>query len=349
MNNLLIFYLTSNDRPFVFDKLTNQLNNSKYKTNFKLLVVNSGNEFDFYQNCLKDTDINYDLVTISCPQSNYLPKVRFAIEYAKNNNFKYILKYDSDVLITTYTFDFMFEKLSELDNPNNLTLGPTMTTGIPTIEIFINDFLNETETKEIRNEFKKCVFNLQHSIMDYQPLNQFTIEAHEWNYENYYNGLNSYMDSFQDFGNGRTINGYSKFYRGIHPIRHGFGNDLLNEMIIKNKEKFFSEKECYLIEDNLCKQLVAMCFIITTENYDRIINREHLVIDGCDEVPINRFGWMNNLKHLIIGNGFAIHITYNWRWHLNNIDGGSNIDKPTISLLEYEKNFIQRLYDENTN
>ena len=349
MNNLLIFYLTSNDRPFVFDKFVTHLNKSKHKNNFKLLIVNSSSDHDFYQNCLSNASINYEIVTVNCPQSNYLPKVRFAIQYAKNNNYKFILKYDSDVLIPTYTFDYMLEKTTELENTNYLTIGPSITTGIPTVEIFIDDFFNKNESKQLRNEFKKCVFNIQPGIMDYQPLNQHTIKSEEWNYENYYNGLNTYMDSFQDIGNGRTTNGYSKFYRGIHPIRHGFGNDLLNEMVLKYKEKFFSEKQCYLMEDNLCKQLVAMCFIITTENYDKIINRENLTIDGCDEVPINRYGWINNFKHLIVRNGFAIHITYNWRWHLNNIDGGSNIEKPKVSLLEYEKNFIKQLYDENTN
>lgn len=349
MNKLLIFYLTSNDRPFVFDKFIFELNKSKYKNNFKLLIVNSSNDHIFYQNCLNNTSINHEIVTVSCPQSNYLPKVRFAIQYAKNNDYEYILKYDSDVLMPTYTFDYVLEKTTELKNVNNLTIGPLMTTGIPTVELFINDFLNQIDSKQIRDEFKKCVFNVQPGIMDYQPLNKYSIGTEEWNYENYYNGLNSYMDSFQDFGNGRTINGYSKFYRGIHPIRHGFGNDLLNNMILKQKEKFFSEKKCYLMEDNLCKQLVAMCFVITTDNYDKIINRENLLIDGCDEIPINRYGWMNNAKHLIVRNGFAIHITYNWRWFLNEIDGGSNIEKPKLSLLEYEKNFIKQLYDENTN
>jgi hypothetical protein len=32
---------------------------------------------------------------------------------------------------------------------------------------------------------------------------------------------------------------------------------------------------------------------------------------------------------------------------LNEKDGGSNIDKPNISLQEYEENFIKRLYDTN--
>jgi len=87
-----------------------------------------------------------------------------------------------------------------------------------------------------------------------------------------------------------------------------------------------------------------MCFIISTTNYDKLLNIENLVIDGCDEVPLNRYSWKHKLPHLIVNNGLAIHITYNWRWFLNKLDGGSNIDKPENSLLDYEHEFIIKLY-----
>ena len=87
-----------------------------------------------------------------------------------------------------------------------------------------------------------------------------------------------------------------------------------------------------------------MCFLISTYNYNKLINIDNLIIDGCDEVPLNRYSWNNNIKHLIINNGYAIHITYNWRWFLNNKDGGSNIDKPTEDILTYEERFINMLY-----
>jgi hypothetical protein len=350
MNELLIFFLTANDRHFIFDKFKDELNKLKYKNKIKLLIVNSHNDDSFYHNSLKNSDINYDVAYIPCPQWTYIPKVQYAIQYAKNNNFKYILKYDNDVLMPSYTLNFIIENLHQLDDKTNLTIGPCMTTGIPTVECFINDFLNVEEASLVRNEFKKCIFNIQESIMDYTPLNKCTIDNNSnWDGDYYYDSLHSYMDSFPDMGNGRTYNNYCKFYRGIHPIRHGFGNDVLNSFIIKHKNKLFVDKPCFLEKDTKCKQLVAMCFAILTENYDRIINIENLTIDGCDEVPVNRFAWNNNLNHMIIRNGFAIHITYNWRWNLNAVDGGSNIDKSNLSLLQYEEKFIKELYNNDTN
>lgn len=346
MEKLLIFYLTNNDRYFVFDKFKEELLKCNNIDQVRILIVNSDPDSSHYIKNLIDTGISYECVHVQCPQSDYLPKVRYAIEYAKNNNYKYILKYDSDVLMPAYTLDFIVNNLNILDDRTNLTIGPSITNGIPSVEFFIDDFLENTDRKNVRSEFKKCVFQLQDGIMDYRPLNKCTIERdEEWDGDMYYSSLNSHMDSFSDIGNGRTPENYSKFYRGIHPIRHGFGNFLLNDLIIENRGKFFEKKECVLEENIKCKQLVAMCFCILTENYDRIINRENLTIDGCDEVPINRFGWSNNLKHLIIRNGYSIHIVYNWQWFLNNQDGGSNIEKPNLSLGEYELNFINSLYE----
>jgi len=341
---LLIFYLTSNDRYFIFKKFADEIIKSSYKDNIFLLIVNSNNDFGFYNDYLTKNNISYDNAYVDCPSSNYLPKVNFAINYATNNNYKYMMKCDNDILIPSYTINYIIENLSVLNNKNVLTISPTITTGIPSVEYFIDDFLNPDEAIEIRKEFKKCVFHIQSGIMDYTFLNKCSISNdNDWDYKDYFFYLNDHIDKLQDLGNGRTINNFCKFYKGIHPIRHGFGNDKLNELIIKYKDKFFSRKNCELFEDDK-PYLCDMCFVIKTENYNKLINIENLIIDGCDEVPLNRYAWKYNLKHLIIKSGYAVHIAYNWRWFLNNIDGESNIDKPNISLSDYEENFINLLY-----
>jgi hypothetical protein len=342
---LLIFYLTSNDRHFVFRRFIDEIYNSEYRDNIFLLTVNSSNDFNFYNEYLSGKNISYDNACVKCPQSNYLPKVNFAIDYAKKNNYKYILKCDNDMIIPSYTINYIIENLQELNKPGVLTLSPTITTGIPSVEYFIDDFLNEGEAQDIRKEFKQCIFDLQGGIMDYRFLNKCTIMTEkEWNYDLYYRYLNEVMNSLPDLGNGRTKYNYCKFYKGIHPIRYGFGNDKINELIVKYKNKFFEKKNCEIFEDNK-PYLCNMCFVIKTENYSNLINNENLIIDGCDEVPLNRYAWNNNLKHLIIKRGYAIHICYNWRWMSNSTDGGSNIKKPTVSLANYEENFINSLYE----
>lgn len=345
--NLLIFYLSANDRYFVFTKFIDELIKCKDINRVKLLIVNSDEDSSFYDNYLKNIEISYEFAHVECPQSNYIPKVKFAIEYAKQNNYEYIMKYDNDMIIPSYTLNFILDNLDKLDNDDVATISPTITTGIPSVEYFIDDFIDDATSLSIREEFKKCEFHIQPNVMDYRPMNICTLgNSGNWDYEDYYEKLNIYTDSYPDYGNGRTNYGFCKFYKGIHPIRHGFGNQLINDYIIKHKKRFFEDKKCLLYRDTH-PYLCDMCFIIKTKNYDRLINIDDLLIDGCDEVPVNRFAWNNNKKHYIIRGGFAIHITYNWRWDLNKEFGGSNIDRPTLTLEEYEKQFIELLYDTN--
>jgi len=344
MKNLLIFLLTNNDRHFVFDKLILEINKSKYSKNIFLLIVNSKNNFDYYNKQLLIKGIRYKLSYIECPKHDYLPKVKYAISYALKNKFDYIMKCDNDMIISCYTFDSIFENLSYLDNPKNLTLSPTISTGIPSCEYFIDDFLNDDEAKEVREEFKKCQFTKMKRIMDYTPLNKFSIlNKKEWNYNDFFSYLDTYIDGLKYGEKDRTKLGYCKHYKGIHPIRYGYGNDKINNLIIKNKHKFFMKQNKYeIIEDNK-PYLCDMCFVIKTGNYNKLINKEKLIIDGCDEVPLNRFKRKYGLKHLIIRFGYAIHITYNLKWFYNSSNKGY-IKKPNLSLLEYEKKFIELLY-----
>ena len=345
--NLLIFYLSANDRHFVFTKFIDELLSSEHRSRVKLLIVNSTPDSEFYDSYLKDTDISYHFSYVPCPQDNYLPKVRHAIDYAKVNGYKYILKYDNDIIMPIYTLNFILNNLDVLEKDDVATVSPTITTGIPSVEYFIDDFIDSETSVQIRNEFKKCEFHVQPNVMDYRPLNICTIENNgSWDYKYYFNVMNEFMDNLPDYGGGRTHYNYCKFYKGIHPIRHGFGNKIINDYIIKHKDKFFENKECTFIADT-APYLCDMCFVIKTSNYDDLINKENLIIDGCDEVPVNRFAWNHNKKHYIIKNGYTIHITYNWRWSLNKTYGGSNIDKPEITLEEYEQNFINSIYDSN--
>jgi hypothetical protein len=151
---LLIFYLTSNDRYFIFKKFVDEIYKSEYRDNIFLLLVNSNADFNFYNEYLSGKNISYGKASVSCPSSNYLPKVKFAIDFAIKNNYKYIMKCDNDVIIPSYTINYIIENLDALNKPNVLTISPTITTGIPSVEYFIDDFLNEDEAIEIRKEFK---------------------------------------------------------------------------------------------------------------------------------------------------------------------------------------------------
>ena len=329
MNKVLLFYLTANDRFFYFDEFIKELIKCENIINIELLIINSFNDMNYYKNILKNYTINYHLAYVPCPKHNYLPKVKYAIEYAKNNNINYIFKCDNDMIITYYTIDYIISNLNKLDN-EFLTLQPCISTGIPTVEYFIDDLFNKTEQNLIYNEFLKCKFNNQIGVYDYRVLNS-CLNDYYWDKDTFYTmttDLNTY-------------------YKGIHPIRYGFGNDILNELIVLNKNIIFEKKECNIISEKN-NYIANMCFFISTKNYDRLINIENFTINGCDDVQIYRYSKKYNIQHGIISRGYAIHLSYGWRWTLNENqtnDDYININCPTNTLLEYEIMYFNKLYN----
>jgi hypothetical protein len=339
-DKILVLYITNNDRFFVFEKFLHEMKTTSCKEKYHVLIVNT-DPLDNYTVLLNAAGVSCTFASVPCEKSNYLPKIRYGIDYAQREGFQYILKCDNDIIIPAYTLEYMYLNRSLVDK--DLTLSPSLSTGIPSVEYFIESMFTPEEVLMIRNEFKKCVFHDQETIFDYRALNKLSVDASHWDPTAYFNTLAQISDEMVTGPDGRDQYGHSKFYRGMHPIRHGFGNTLINDLIVKNRNKLFADKQCSIISENN-KYLCDMCFLIRTSNYNQLINIENLIIDGCDEVPLNRFAWNKGLKHLIIQHGYAIHITYNWRWVLNSTDGGSNIEKPTESITEYEAKFVRALY-----
>lgn len=328
-DKILVFYLTASNRYFIFDKFIDEINKCSTSTVSKLhmLIVNSSSDMTYYNNKLSSYNIDFSCAHVPCPQNNYLPKVRYAISYALTNNYKYIFKCDNDFIIPAYTFDYIIDNIQLLDK-EYLTLSPNISTGMPSVEYFVDEAFDKEEQKKIRNEFNKCKFNLQPGIFDYRCL----YTEGDWNYIEYFDKLKK----------------LPTLYRGAHPVRYGFGNDLINNLIIKHKKRIFEKKECSVIVGD-SSYFANMGFFISTHHYHRLMNIEKLTINGCDDIPLNRYGWNYNLKHGIISHGYAIHIAYGWRWCINNTQTGDNyinIDCPTNSLIEYEEDFINRLYNE---
>ena len=304
--SLLIFYLTDANRHYTFDKFINLINKSLHKTIWKLLILTSSNDNDFYIEQLNKYEINYEISNFA-PYNNYLNKVNFAVEYATNNKFDYMMKCDNDIFIKEDTLDFMINNLNLLENKNNLTITPVLTSGIPSVEYFIEQFLDETAKNKMYDFFLNTKFDNE----IYLSLN--SIEQNKWDKKIFFEGV-------------RNINHY---FMGIHPIRvNRDAIDYLNEYIIKNKDRFLSNLPLKIIDNDNSPYLCNSIFCIKTNIYREILNNKSLFVDIFDEVPLNKYCEINNMKHLYVENGFAIHMYYNW----------------SVNHLEAEKNFVNMFF-----
>lgn len=292
---LLVFYLTSNGRHYTFPHFVKMINDSAKKNQWKLLILTHDNDDSFYINELKNYQINYDIAHVN-PNGNYLAKVNYAADYAEQHNIPFVMKCDNDVFIKSQTLDFMIDNLHLLENPNHLTLGPVLTSGIPGIEYFKHQFLDiETQTKLEQFFLKTNMYNNCGATYDF--LNKHTLDAKEWNYKAFFDSV-------------KTMNHH---YKGVHPIRFNTESlQFLNEYIINNKHRFLQNADLSIIDDDTSPYLCNSIFCIKTDTYKKILATKTLYVDDFDEVPVNKFAWQNNMNHLFVKNGFAIHMYYNW-------------------------------------
>ncbi len=291
---LVIFYLTNADRHFTFKPFINFLEESKCKADWELLVLTHDNDNDFYSSSLKDTNINYSVHNFH-PHNNYLVKANFAAKYATEKGIPYMMKCDNDLFFRGITLDYMINNLELLDNPENLTLGPCLSSGIPCVEYFMEDYLNEEQRETLKSKFLETEFQDIWGA-SYTHHNKFTKQADSW-------------DGHAFFKDVRKNNHH---YKGIHPIRINLDAiNYLNDQIILNKQPFYESVPSGIIRDSTSPYLCNSVYCIKTSTYNTILNDNSLFVDCYDEVPLNKYAWKTNAAHLFVRNGYGIHMHYN--------------------------------------
>lgn len=292
---LVISYLTDDRRHFTFPHFVNLIKKSVIKNDWILLIQTHSNDSEFYLHELKNTDINYKVQYID-PNNNYLHKAAYAIHFAKENGIPFIMKCDNDVFLKPQTLDFMIENLHLLNNTKHLTIGPVLSSGIPGIEYFSEQFLDIDAKNELEKKFLGTTFYDRDGAL-YNHLNKHTNGVNIWD-----------KDAF--FGSVKSMDHH---YKGVHPIR--FNEDslkYLNNYIIENKNRFLKDNDLSIIDNDNSPYLCNSIFCIKTEIYEKILYDSTLFVDAFEEVPLNKYCWNNNMNHIFVKNGFAIHMYYNW-------------------------------------
>lgn len=294
MAKLCIMYLTDKLRPYMFPRFVSELSQCKYLSEIVLLVLTHDNDLTYYQQYLQESPIQFKLGFVD-PDRNYLKKIGLTLDFIKNENIPYLMKHDNDILMSHFMYDYLFENLSVLEDSSNIVLTPTLTSGIPTCDMFIEDFLTPEEQTKIKNVFLKYTHGPLWGT-DYTALNKFTVQAQEWDSKAYYRGVKI----------------HPHHYKGIHPVRMSEEAILtLNEMVLNHKEQIFSKGEFSLFYDKESPYFCNSVFCIKGNVYNTLLNRSDLYVDNYDEVPLNKWRDMFNLNIVIVRKGAAIHSFYN--------------------------------------
>lgn len=310
---LLLFYLTDDKRHYTFPHFVELISKSALKAEWKLMVLTHCNNTEFYRSFLKDKSIQYDVINVPL-HGNYLTKVRMAANYAETNDIPYVMKCDNDVFLHSATLDYIIENLGILEEKGNefLTLGPILSSGVPSVELFVERFLSEDQKGALEKMYLDTLM-YDRDGATYTHLNKHTLDASVWNSEAFF----------------KDVKNMDHHYKGVHPVRFNCeANQYLNDCILDKKKGFFEQKPSGLIFDRTSPYLCDTLFCIKTGIYKKIVNDESLIVDSFDEVPLNKYAWKNGLGHIFVNNSYAIHITYNWN------DG----------IMEYERDFCVDLF-----
>jgi hypothetical protein len=292
---ICIFFLTGAHRFEVFPIVIEQLSKIEQRKNIHLLILsNDDDPTEKYSDILSKTELSY---SIQCfpSEDNYMRKVKFALDFSTTENIPYLMKHDNDIICPTYLYDFLFENTNLLDDEINLLLTPTLTSGIPTVEQFLYDFCSPEEIKEMHSLFLECRFGNIWGV-DYSGLNKHTLIETTWKAKDFF----------------QTVKEAPYFYKGVHPIRlYDKAIYRLNEIVLKKKNEIFQKRNATILFDDVSPYFCNSIFLIKRNIYNTIVNSKNLYVDPFEEVPLNRFRDIHQMKILYTKNATAIHIIYN--------------------------------------
>jgi len=285
--NLLAHYNREEFFKYVLHYLLKIKDENKEK--LKFVILNSTN--DVYWDAIIYILNNNGIETIkNSVGASYMPKINKSIE----TDIKYSCSMDDDILINNYLWDYMIENIEILDEDKNLFLAPLISNGIPSVDEFIEDFMNDDNKKEMYDIFKnKKMENMWGAT--YTSLNKHTIESSEWNHLNFY----------------EEVSRINHYYKGIHPVRPSYPAQMkLAEIIMSNYTKF-EEKGEYKLDFMKRPYFCNSFYFIRTDVWKKIILDPSLFVDPYDEVPLNLYKDRHDLNMVFIRNGFCIHMAYN--------------------------------------
>lgn len=262
------------------------------KHNIKLVIYFSNNsDLPLWKDesaKLIDNGISVQLVfpSTSTIEVTYLDKINYFVE----SDCEYSCSMDEDVLISNYLWDYIIENLNFLDDPLNLFLSPLISNGIPSVEMFINDFCTADDSNLMYEIFKNTIIHnfwgVDYSSLNYNKLN--------WNSEFY-----------------ERVRGLDHYYKGIHPMRISVDAHLLMADIICNNIDRMLSPQSYYIEPHKFPYYCNSFYFIKTSIWKSIVRDFSLFRDNYDEVPLNLYREKYNMNMGFIRNGFCIHMAYN--------------------------------------
>ena len=246
-----------------------------------------------------ETDVPYKLMYFSGrkPTNNYKAKMWAMLE----ENSKYTVKFDEDIIMSNHVWDYMIENREVLyEDPKTLLLTPVVNIGVPTCDMFIEDFCSDEQKQKLHSMFLQQdmqktageTWAIENS--EFNKLNIHTTDADEWNPDEYW----------------KTVDGLSAELKGVHPVRVDFeAQSYLADAVVNNVPAFLEERE-YSIDTTHRPYLCNDACMMRTDVYRNI--NEFSEFLPYDEIPMNAYRRSKDLRFGFMRNGLALHTLYGY-------------------------------------
>ena len=227
--------------------------------------------------------------------NNYLMKVNVASQVKT----PMVAKIDEDIFLTTANWQKLLSDSFNFDLDEEI-LTPLISSGVPSVEYFLDNFLGKSEAILLREQFSKFVF------FDAWGVN---LESLQGSYS-----TDEYLSFF------RNVAKLDHHYKGVHPIRFSSGIQAELLKYIKNSTSWKTPiKSKGFIEDGVSPYFCNSFFISKTRTYQVIfdgISSGKYFNDGFEEVALNQYLDLKS-RPLYFNQGVAaIHPSY---WTDDNI------------------------------
>jgi len=298
MKKIQINYIPHNGSRFEYSKscLIELLNIKEENKKYIKLNINSSYESNKWHEVVELFKNNNIKVSFKKTDGNYMNKIHDFIK----SDCSFSCKWDDDIFISSNSWDYVIENIDYLKNNEDvLFLSPIITNGIPSVDIFVDNFFNKEEKDEYFKIIKKTNM-ISNAIanswgVDYKSLNENTINSKKFNCDEFY----------------KNVGKIKHHYKGIHPVRISQEIHNLIFNVIKSRFNEIIDNNNFDILKLNRPYFCNSMFFIETKIWKEIILDKSLYVDSFDEVPLNTYMKKYNKKMSFIKNSYAVHMAYN--------------------------------------
>lgn len=279
-------------------KMVDQILKIKDKTKIKLCIYGEVPNINLWKEYFTNNKPTFNIELISFADGHYPSKV----DHAHKTSCKYSCKMDDDILMSHHVWEFILNNLDSISDKHPV-IAPIFTNGIPSTDMFVDDFLSQEDRKIAHNYFLTEYIDENEWGLNFANINKNISLMSEWSGEKYWDMVTN-VDTEWDV---RPLPWYYYMVRGVHPARYSRDyNIFIADKIIENKEKFFSKQD-YKLETYKAPYFCNNLFFCETEFWRESFK---LFSDGWDEGQLTLKMNLEKSSPLYIRNGFAIHMAY---------------------------------------